>query len=48
MCNIEKHINKFYKKYTEWKDCNKTSGLKRFSENKLKLPIQQKKIQLNI
>ena len=24
MCNIEKHINNFYKRYTECKDCNRT------------------------
>ena len=28
MCNIEKHINNFYNKYSESKDCNRTRGLK--------------------
>ena len=42
MCNIEKHINNFYKKYSECKDCNRTRGLKRYYENKKKLSNQQK------
>ena len=41
-CNIEKHINSFYKRYTECKDCNRTRGLKRYYENKDKLSNQQK------
>ena len=28
MCNIEKHINNFYKKYSECRDCNRARGLK--------------------
>ena len=27
-CNIEKHINNFYKKYSECRDCNRARGLK--------------------
>ena len=42
MCNIEKHINNFYKKYSECRDCNRTRGLKRYFENKNKLSNQQK------
>ena len=42
MCNIEKQINNFYKSYTECKDCNRTTGLKRFFENKYKISNQQK------
>ena len=42
MCNIEKHINNFYKKYSECRDCNRTRGLKRYYENKVKIPNQQK------
>ena len=41
-CNIEKHINNFYKKYTECKDCNRTKGLKRYFQNKDKISNQQK------
>ena len=40
--NIEKHINNFYKKYSECKDCNRTKGLKRYYENKDKISNQQK------
>ena len=42
MCNIEKHINKFYKKYSECRDCNRARKLKRYYENKGKLSNQQK------
>ena len=41
MCINKKHINNFYKKYTEFKDCNRTRGLKRYSENKDKTSNQQ-------
>ena len=43
MCNIEKHINNFYKNYSECKDCNRTRGLNRYYENKDKISNQQKK-----
>ena len=42
MGNIEKHINDFYKKYTECIDCNRARGLKRYYENKDKVSNQQK------
>ena len=42
MCNIEKHINNFYKTYSEYRDCNRTRGLKRYFENKDKISNQQK------
>ena len=42
VCNIEKHINNFYKKHSECRDCNSTRGLKRYYENKDKIPNQQK------
>ena len=42
MCKIEKHINNFYKKYSECRDCNRTRGLKRYYENKDKISNQQK------
>ena len=42
ICNIEKDINNFYKKYSECIDCNRRRGLKRFSENKDKISNQQR------
>ena len=42
MCNMEKHINNFYKRYSECKDCNRTRELKRYYENKVKISNQQK------
>ena len=42
ICNIEKDINNFYKKYSECRDCNRTRGLKRYYENKEKISNQQK------
>ena len=44
MCNIEKHIKKFYKKFSECKDCNDTRALKRYYENKDTISNQQKYI----
>ena len=41
-CNIEKHINNFYKRYLECKDCNRTKGLKHYYGNKDKISHQQK------
>ena len=42
ICNIEKDINNFYKKYTECIDCNRARGLKRYDENKEKISNQQR------
>ena len=42
MCNLEKHINNFYKKCSECRDCNRTRGLKRYYENKDEISNQQK------
>ena len=42
MCDIEKHINNFYNKYSECKDCNPTGRLKLYYENKDKISNQQK------
>ena len=42
ICNIEKDINNFYKKYTECRECNRARGLKRYYENKDKISNQQK------
>ena len=42
ICNIEKHINNFYKKYTECIDCNRARELKRYYESKDKISNQQK------
>ena len=41
-CNIEKHINNFYKKYSECKNCNIKRGVKRYYDNKYKISMQQK------
>ena len=38
---IEKHINNFYKKFSDCKDCNRTKWLKRYYENKDKISNQQ-------
>ena len=42
ICNLEKHISNFYKKYSECRDCNRARGLKRYYENKEKISNQQK------
>ena len=42
MCNTEKHIKNFYKKYSECKDCNRARGLERYFDNKDKISNQQK------
>ena len=42
MCNMEKHLNNFYKSYSESKDCNRTTVLKRYYKNKDKISNQQK------
>ena len=42
ICNIEKDINNFLKKYSECRDCNRARGLKRYYENEDKLSNQQK------
>ena len=42
MCNIEKHIDNFYKKYSECKTCNIKRGVKRYFNNKDKISNQQK------
>ena len=52
MCNFEKHIKDFYKRYIESKDCNSKRRLKRYYENKVKTSNQrevkyQKKIKKN-
>ena len=42
VCNIEKHINNFYKKSSDCKDCNIKRGVKRYYNIKDKISIQQK------
>ena len=42
VCNIEKHINNFYKRLSECKDCNRARGLERFYDIKYKISNQQK------
>ena len=39
-CNIEKHINNFYEKYSECKECNIKRGVKRYYDNK-KISMQK-------
>ena len=43
-CNIEKHFEKFYKRYSECKDCNIKRLVKPYFDNKYKISIQQKYI----
>ena len=43
-CNIEKHINNFYKNNSESKDCNIKRGVKRSYDNKDKITTHQKNI----
>ena len=38
-CNIEKHINNFYKKYSECKNCNIKRVVKRYYDNKDKVSM---------
>ena len=40
VCSIEKHINSFYKKYSECKACNIKRRVKRYYNKKDKLSIQ--------
>ena len=42
VCNIEKHINNFHKRFSECKDCNIKRGLKRYFVIKDTISIQQK------
>ena len=42
MCNIKKHINNFYRKNSECRDCNRARRLKRYYQNKDKISNQQK------
>ena len=42
VCEFEKHINNFYRKYSECKDCNIKRGVKRYYNNEDKISIQQK------
>ena len=42
VCNIEKHINDFYRKYSECEACNIKRGVKRYHNNKDKISNQQK------
>ena len=42
VCNIEKNISNFYKKYSECKACNIKRGVKRYHDKKDKISNQQK------
>ena len=41
MCKIEKHINNFYKKFSECEDRNRKRGLKGYCEKKDKISNQR-------
>ena len=41
-CNIEKHINNFYKRYSKCTDCNIKRDVKHYYGNKDKISMQQK------
>ena len=41
MCIIEKHIEDFYKNYTESKNCNSLRSLKRYYQNEDKISNQR-------
>ena len=41
MCGLEKYINSFYKKNSEYKDCNRARGLERYYDNKIEKSNQQ-------
>ena len=43
VCNIEQHMNNFYKKYSKCKDCNIKRGVKRYFDNKDEISFQQNK-----
>ena len=42
ICNIEKQINNFWRKYSGRKDCKSRRGLKRYYDNKDKISNQRK------
>ena len=42
MCSFEKHINCFFKRYSEGRGCNCSRGLKRYYGNEDKVSNQQK------
>ena len=44
VCKNEKQINNFYKRYSEWIDCNIKRSVKLCYDNKDKISIQQKKL----
>ena len=47
-CNFEKHINNFYKKYSECQDCNIKRGVKLYYDNKEKYQFNKKNIMTRI
>ena len=42
VCEIEKQVNNFYKRYSECKEGNIKRGVKRYYDKKDKISIQQK------
>ena len=44
VCNIEKQINNFHRRYSECNDCDIKRVVKRYHDKKDELSIQQKKL----
>ena len=44
LCKVEKHINNFYKNYSEYKHCDSKRGLEHYYEKEDKLSDQRKKL----
>ena len=42
ICDFEKPINNFHKRYSECKDCSPTRGLERYYKKKMKYQINRK------
>ena len=42
VCDFEKYVNNFHKKFSECKDCNIKRGVKRYYDKKDKISIEQK------
>ena len=42
VCKIEKHLNNFYERFSECKDCNIKRGVNLYQDNKDEISIEQK------
>ena len=47
VCNIEKQINSFYKRYSESKDCNVKRGVNSYYDKKIKHQFKKKYYEKN-